>query len=212
MVSFLQDEAAEATDTGVKVTPSNITVKVGETEKIEVKVDGKPADATFSSDNEGVAKVSSDGTVTGVSEGKATITVTVGGETKTVNVTVKAEGSTEATDKTEATGNTEDTKATQATAASGETNASYTGTDDLLYGDVDLDTKVNIGDVTKLAKYFIDKDLYRLGDENNTPESVAKAREQADVKYDSTVDTVDLSTLIEYSLDSITLDDLGPKK
>ena len=171
---------------------SSIEVEVDETKTITPNVPG----CKFESADPSKATVDENGKVTGKAPGETTIKVTTPkGQEAIVTVTVK-EASTD---------NTENTGATKATTGS-------FNPDDYLYGDVDLDTKVNIGDVTKLAKYFIDSDLYRLGDENNTPESVAKAMEQADVKYDNLVDTVDLSTLIEYSLDSITMDDLGPGK
>ncbi len=90
------------------------------------------------------------------------------------------------------------------------TNPDYTGDpDDLLYGDVDLNGDVALGDVIKLSKHLINKSLFPLG--NDTAESVAKATEQADVKWDKAIDNVDTSTLIEYITGGLTLDQLGPQ-
>jgi len=79
--------------TGVKLSSENIYVPIGKTHILKANV--LPSDATYkdvkwSSSNEGIAKVEN-GTITAVSEGKATITVeTVSGGYKaycTVNVT-----------------------------------------------------------------------------------------------------------------------------
>ena len=198
IVSFMQDEAKDAVPSALKVTPSNVTVKVGETEKLEVTVDGKPASgATFSSSDESTAKVSSDGTVTGVKEGSATITVTVNGETKTVKVTVTNESTTESTEATGTTGTT------------GTTVPSYTGTEELMYGDTNVDGEVSLADAILLAKHLLSPDIYSLGD--GTPETVAKGTEQADVKYDRAVNESDLEKLNEYNIQNVTKDQLGPQ-
>jgi len=104
------------------------------------------------------------------------------------------------------------------TTSAGESTVTVTVTDsgslnpdtDLLYGDVDLNGEVGLGDVTKLGKYLINKNSFPVG--NGTPETVAQAMEQANVKYDDVVDGLDLSKLIEYNLKKINLDDLGPKR
>jgi len=79
--------------TGVKLDKTTLTVNVGSTGKITASIE--PSDATektvtWKSSNEGIAKVASDGTVTGVAAGKATITATTkdGGKTATCEVTV----------------------------------------------------------------------------------------------------------------------------
>ncbi|MCF6409980.1 Ig-like domain-containing protein [Pseudalkalibacillus salsuginis] len=77
--------------TGVTMSESDVTLTVDETYKLEASV--KPSFATvqginWSSSNSGVAEVSSDGTVTAISTGKATITAeSVDGE-KTVTATI----------------------------------------------------------------------------------------------------------------------------
>lgn len=81
--------------TGVTVSPETATVEVGGTTKISSSV--TPSTATnkkvsYSTSDEAVATVTNSGTVTGVSEGEATITVTTedGNKTATSAVTVNA--------------------------------------------------------------------------------------------------------------------------
>ena len=79
--------------TDVKIKNANLTIMSGCSGQIEfndkngntVKVDG----STFKSDNEAVAVACEDGTVIGLSEGTATVTVTYAGNTSCVYVTVK---------------------------------------------------------------------------------------------------------------------------
>ena len=83
-------DSSEVSDLNVDKT--NVTVSVGGTEKINVTV--IPSDATdilmtFSSSDESVAKVRQDGLISGIKEGKATITITCGDVTKTVSVIVE---------------------------------------------------------------------------------------------------------------------------
>ena len=80
-------------NTDVKIKNANLTIMSGCSGQIEfndkngntVKVDG----STFKSDNEAVAVACEDGTVIGLSEGTATVTVTYAGNTSCVYVTVK---------------------------------------------------------------------------------------------------------------------------
>ncbi|HDP77064.1 MAG TPA: hypothetical protein ENN47_02535, partial [Mesotoga infera] len=59
----------------LSIENSELSIEIGESEQIQVKV--KPEDATlkFSSNNESVATVSTSGMVTGVTEGEAEITI-----------------------------------------------------------------------------------------------------------------------------------------
>ncbi|MBE6844715.1 MAG: glycoside hydrolase family 9 [Ruminococcus sp.] len=206
VVSFMQDEAAGASEDGLTVSPSNVNVAVGETDTIEVKVDGAPATgATFTSSDDSVAKVDANGTVTGVAAGSATITVTLNGVSKTVKVTV-TDSSTQPT-------TSEDPSESEATLPTGgetvPTGSLIEGVD-YLYGDVDLNGAVELADVAALAKHVVAKQLYPLG--KNTPETVAQATEQANVAYDDYIDAADTLKLIEYKVKSITEDKLGPQK
>lgn len=81
--------------TGVTISPKTASVDVGGTTKLDSTV--APSTATnksvsYTSSEEAVATVSSNGTVTGVSEGEATITVTTqdGSKTDTATITVNA--------------------------------------------------------------------------------------------------------------------------
>ena len=79
--------------TGVTISPKTASIEVGGTTKLESTV--APSTATnksvsYKSSDESVATVSSNGTVTGVSEGEGTITVTTqdGNKTDIATVTV----------------------------------------------------------------------------------------------------------------------------
>ncbi|MBR0154307.1 MAG: Ig domain-containing protein, partial [Lachnospiraceae bacterium] len=78
----------------MSVSPAQLTLKVGKSEKLTATVE--PADAAnkqvaWTSSNAAIASVSSDGTVTGVAAGSAVITATTadGGFTGTCAVTVE---------------------------------------------------------------------------------------------------------------------------
>ncbi|MBQ0026342.1 MAG: Ig-like domain-containing protein [Lachnospiraceae bacterium] len=82
--------------TGVSIDKSSTTIYVGKTDKLKAVFTPSNAtnkNVTWSSSDPAVATVSSDGTVTAVAEGTATITVKTsdGGKTATSTVTVKPE-------------------------------------------------------------------------------------------------------------------------
>ena len=129
------------------VTPSEVTVKVGETKDLTVDQTG----CDFKSDDESIASVSKDGTITGVKEGTTTITVTnKDGKSTTVTVTVTAADTT----TTEATTTSEATTTTGAktTTTAGETTTVDPNADNI--GDVNLDGVVDIADAVTLNKYL----------------------------------------------------------
>lgn len=77
--------------TSIKLDKSSVTLKKGETAKLVATV--TPSDATnksvtYTTSDKYVAKVSSDGTITAVGGGTATITAKAGGKTATCKVTV----------------------------------------------------------------------------------------------------------------------------
>ncbi len=80
---------------------------------------------------------------------------------------------------------------------------------DYLYGDVNLDGSVSVADITKLAKYLVSSSLFPVG--NGDAESANRALVQANVADDAAVDALDSNKLIEYCLNSITIDKLGPQ-
>lgn len=96
------------------------------------------------------------------------------------------------------------TTPTQTTHSTQNTQSPVTGEIDwnkVIYGDVNVDGKVNIGDVTYLAKYFISG--------NSFPLINATAKENSDVEYDNNTDKIDLSKLIEHCLGAVAIKDLG---
>ena len=138
------DSETPDTDAPV-VTPSDVTVKVGETKDLTVDQTG----CDFKSDDESIASVSKDGTITGVKEGTTTITVTnKDGKSTTVTVTVTAATTTEATTTS---ANDTTTTATETT-ASGATTTVDPNADNI--GDVNLDGVVDIADAVTLNKYL----------------------------------------------------------
>ena len=152
------------TDTDAPVvTPSDVTIKVGETK--DLTVDQK--DCTFKSDDESIASVSKDGTITGVKEGTTTITVTnKDGKSTTVKVTVTADDVT----TTEAT-----TTSTSETTTTGSATTPDATKDNI--GDVNLDGVVDILDAVMLNKYLagvvqLSEQALRNANCNQTAESV----------------------------------------
>ncbi len=165
---------------------SEIEVAVGETGSITSNVPG----STFTSADDSIASVDSTGTVTGNAVGSTTITVTTpGGQTATVTVTVTESGTTTPSEQI----------------PTGSINPG----EDYLYGDVNLDGSVSVADITKLAKYLVSSTLFPVG--NGDEESANKALVQANVADDAAVDALDSNKLIEYCLNSITQDQLGPQ-
>ncbi|MDY6351840.1 MAG: Ig-like domain-containing protein [Lachnospiraceae bacterium] len=81
-LNIVQDAKKTASD--LKVASSALTVKVGETASAGASTTASGAAITYSSDNEKVATVAADGTITAVAPGTAVITVKAA-ETKTVN-------------------------------------------------------------------------------------------------------------------------------
>ena len=137
------DDAEDPSDS-LKVTPSDITVGVGETETLKPNKDG----CTFETADDSIAKVDENGTVTGVSAGETTIKVSKDGETVEVTVTVTATttSTTETSDTIESS-----TTETETTATSSVTSGSVTP-GDVLLGDTNLDGRVDITDAVLLNK------------------------------------------------------------
>ena len=151
------DPDSENPDTDAPVvTPSDVTVKVGETKDLTVDQTG----CDFKSDDDSVASVSKDGTITGVKEGTTTITVTnKDGKSTTVKVTVTATDTTttEATttttgSETTTTGAETTTTGADTTTSAGETTTVDPNADNI--GDVNLDGVVDILDAVMLNKYL----------------------------------------------------------
>ena len=100
-IAMLFSAAACNTDTSdvYKLNKTSITLEVGQTEKLSVSDDaGNAVSAVFSSDDEAVATVAEDGTVTAVKAGNATVTAKVNDSvslTCSVTVTGGEEGPVE---------------------------------------------------------------------------------------------------------------------
>ena len=148
------DPDSENPDTDAPVvTPSDVTVAVGETKDLTVDQTG----CDFKSDDDSIASVSKDGTITGVKEGTTTITVTnKDGKSTTVKVTVTAT-TTEATttttgSETTTTGAETTTTGADTTTSAGETTTVDPNADNI--GDVNLDGVVDILDAVMLNKYL----------------------------------------------------------
>ena len=150
------DPDSETPDTDAPVvTPSDVTVAVGETKDLTVDQTG----CDFKSDDDSIASVSKDGTITGVKEGTTTITVTnKDGKSTTVKVTVTADTTTtEATttttgSETTTTGAETTTTGADTTTSAGETTTVDPNADNI--GDVNLDGVVDILDAVMLNKYL----------------------------------------------------------
>lgn len=73
----------------ISVSPTEFTIKKGQTQTLTTTVKPTTGTPSYSSSKKSVAKVSSKGVVTAVSQGDATITVTCNGATAKVKVKVK---------------------------------------------------------------------------------------------------------------------------
>ena len=78
----------------IKATIASSSIKVGATTTVSATDNGSSTSATWSSSNDSVATVSTDGTVTGKAAGTATITATCSNGTATVSVTVTEDAHT----------------------------------------------------------------------------------------------------------------------
>ena len=127
-------------DEDLKVTPEDLTVKVGETGTLKPNKDG----CTFESADPSIATVDEKGVVTGVAEGETTVTVKdADGKTATVKVTV-----TDSAETTETTTATTESTTTESTGAS----STVSGEAKTLLGDTNLDGRVDITDAVLLNK------------------------------------------------------------
>ncbi len=188
VTSFLQDEADVDVSGKLIVTPSTVTVKVDETEKITATVDGKTVDASFKSGDESIAKVDADGTITGVSEGTTEITVSADGKTTTVKVTVKANGVDPTGDTSDSTG--------------GDNTANTSDPSNAHWGDVNVDGEVNVADVVKLNMFLLNSEVNEVSEQGYI---------NANCVYDNYVDTSDSAIIMNYAAMMITYDKLGPQ-
>ncbi|MBQ3566298.1 MAG: 1,4-beta-glucanase [Oscillospiraceae bacterium] len=126
-------------------------------------------------------------------------------ETTKPTETTPSETTTTAVDPTEDPTETTETEPSDLTLPTGSIDPG-----NLLYGDVNLDGSVSVADIAKLSKYIANADIYPVG--NGDEESISKAIVQSNVAYDEAIDSIDLNKLIEYCLNNIDPEDLGPQE
>ena len=88
--------------TGIKASSSSITISIGDTTKFNYSItpnDATNKDVTYSSSNTGVAKVDSNGKITGIKEGSAKISATTKDGNYSTEMTVTVKQSTVAVTK-----------------------------------------------------------------------------------------------------------------
>ena len=186
------DDSTKPVGDDVKFKDDSIEIEVGENKKLDFTGDA----SDFTSSDDSIAKVDSEGNVTGVKPGTATITVTgKNGSTDTITVTV-TETTTETTVTTEAT-----TTSTSNTTEATTTSTSSVPNDDIVWGDINCDGNVKSNDLLLLKKYLI-------GLAEAPTDFPEQGLKNVDVTHDGNVKSNDLLKLKKYLLGLI--DDLGP--
>lgn len=186
---------------GLKI-PDTIELEVGDTYDINSNV----PNSAFESDREKVATVDENGTITAISEGLANITVTTPeGQTATITVIVKVAETTTTTTVTTAPITT--TTTTTTTPVDPSTTIDWSR---VLYGDVNVDGRVNLTDSVAFAKNLSNPDIYPFVS-GEKAKYAATALENANCEYDEEVNSLDNDKLSEYNLKSLGLLDLGPE-
>ena len=194
-----QEEQIEIKGEDGLVIPDQIEINVGDTYELKSNV----PNSTFESDRPAVATVDENGVITGVSDGLATITVTTPeGQTATITVIVKEAATTTVTTVTTTT-TTSQTTVTTVT----EDPSTTVDWSRVLYGDVNVDGKVNLTDAVAIARYLANPELNPMVQNKLL---TATSLENADCEYDHLVNSLDSTKLTEYNLRSIGLLDLGP--
>ena len=155
------------------VEEKDITVEVGDTATIKPNKDG----CSFESSDPSIAEVDENGVVTGIAAGETTVIVSKGDETVTVNVTVVESSTGDTVDTSEIPEGTH-------------------------WGDVNVDSYVNIADVVALNMYLIGPDVNPV-----TKQGLINAN----VAYDDYVNTTDGLTLMNYVAMVIEYEQLGPQ-
>ena len=186
------DDSTKPVDDDVKFKDDSMEIEVDETKKLEFTGDA----SDFTSSDDSIAKVDSEGNVTGVKPGTVTITITgKNGSTDTITVTV-TETTTETTVTTEAT-----TTSTSDTTEATTTTTSSEPEDDIVWGDMNCDGQVKSNDLLLLKKYL-------LGLAEAPTDFPEQGLKNVDVTHDGNVKSNDLLKLKKYLLGLI--DDLGP--
>ncbi|MGN0621961.1 MAG: DUF5620 domain-containing protein [Porcipelethomonas sp.] len=187
----------ESQEAELKVEPAEVTVAVDETIRLDINVDGctiVPSAGGYIIINEET------GEITGVKEGLISIEVT-SPEGQSVRIPVEitaAKTTTVVTTKTTTTTTTVTTTAAPPTTTVNPDDV--IDWDKVMYGDVDLNGKINVADVVTLNKYLLDKDGNPLN---------ATARENADCEYDHALGMADAGKIINFLAKIIPQEELG---
>ncbi len=92
--------------------------------------------------------------------------------------------------------------ATDDSETSTETPSETINENDVLYGDVDCNGKVEVNDIVSLNMYLLDKDA-------NIPGVTAQGLLNANCEYDDVIDLADSSKIINFLAELISEDELG---
>ena len=204
-----------------EVTDNTFYLTCGTAESVDVTVEFEEAPAVTTAVTTGTNITTTTTTttvtetdVTGLDIGTGTASTEKATSSVTSNTTKTSKTTTSKTTKTTASSKTSkttaskstDTKTTSSTAASKTTPPENIY---VVYGDADVNDKVDLADVTYLAKHLLSPVSNPLGDADKG--TAERAKRSADVNGDGIVDILDLSRLIEYNLGKLMLTDLDPR-
>lgn len=186
------------------VEPEKVEIAVGEEKELTINVPG----CSFVSSNSNVCIVE-DGVVKGLAVGQSNVLVTTPeGQEKTIVVKVAPAPTTTVVTTTAVTTTT--TTVTTTTAPVTTTVPVTTVDPDdvidwskVLYGDVNLDTKIDVADVVCLNMYILNSTTNKLN---------ATARENAQCVYDGVIDSSDSAILLNYVAMIVPVEQLGPQE
>lgn len=181
------------------VEPEKVEISVGEEKELTINVPG----CSFVSSNSNVAEVV-DGVVKGLAVGQSNIVVTTPeGQEKTIVVKVAPAATTTVVTTTAVTTVTTTVKTTVATTTSVPVTTEGIDWGRVKYGDVNLDTKINVSDAVTLNMYLLNSETNKLN---------ATARENAQCVYDGIIETNDSAMLLNYVAMIVPISQLGPQE
>jgi endoglucanase len=219
VVSFMEDEydapvgddtlsdydaSTDPSEGGTTTTPTEslktdvtkVTLEEGESQTVKV-TSGTVAEWTSS--DESVATVDSNGKITAVSKGSATVTAKdANGKTVAIAVTVN-EAETSVTTTTTSTSTT----TTTTTSGTTTTTSGSDSSSDRVWGDANCDTNVRVNDIQLIRKYVLHE--VEKGSEEYTTEGFLNS----DVTHDDVVRVNDIQKIRQYVLHIIEASELG---
>ena len=197
--------AATTTSTTTTTTTTTASAKVSTDESTESKPEVSKS-VTESSKTPVTLESSTKATTASSTVSESKSTSKSSSTSKTVTSTTKATTSATTTKKTTTSPQEEvPGKTTTTTPAVIDIDLST-----IIYGDVDLNGDVDLADITMLAKYMLSNVSYPLG-EANDPASEQRAKISADINGDKSINSIDLSRLIEFNLGKLEKSDLIPE-